>query len=200
MKRWLFWGNLGLLLLVLIIFYYLTPFPQRDSLTKSVPSSYSIDQENSFETQVHNECSAFSTAYVLRHFGESQTGLELYEKFGYKLPFSGYVLPKGILSYFKDSAYEATLYRGTFETLKSRLIEGTPVIVLVGDGLNWQHYMTLVGFDQSLSEVYFFDSLRQDDENGEAPGNRTLSTDYFLQLWDNGLPIFNHIYFTIEKR
>ena len=80
------------------------------------------------------------------------------------------------------------------------MIEGTPVIVLVGDGLNWQHYMTLVGFDQSLSEVYFFDSLRQDDENGEAPGNRTLSTDYFLQLWDNGLPIFNHIYFTIEKR
>ena len=158
MKRWLFWGSLGLLLLVLIIFYYLTPFPQRDSLTKSVPSSYSIDQEN------HNECSAFSTAYVLRHFGESQTGLELYEKFGYKLPFSGYVLPKGILSYFKDSAYEATLYRGTFETLKSRLIEGTPVIVLVGDGLNWQHYMTLVGFDQSLSEVYFFDSLRQDDD------------------------------------
>ena len=74
MKRWLFWGSLGLLLLVLIIFYYLTPFPQRDSLTKSVPSSYSIDQENSFETQVHNECSAFSTAYVLRHFGESRAG------------------------------------------------------------------------------------------------------------------------------
>lgn len=200
MKRWLFWGSLGLLLLVLITFYYLTPFPRQDTITAKLPISFTISQENQFETQVHNECSAFSSAYVLRHLGQSQTGLELYEKFRFKIPVSGYVLPKGILNYFNSNDYQATLYRGTFETLKMRLLEGTPIIVLTGDGWRWQHYMTLVGFDDHLHEVYFFDSLRQGDENGESPGNRTLSTDYFLQLWDNGLPIFNHIYFTIEKR
>ena len=46
--------------------------------------------------------------------------------------------------------------------------------------------MTVVGYDDSLHEVYFFDSLREGDENQEAPGNRTLSTDYFLSMWDNG--------------
>ena len=58
----------------------------------------------------------------------------------------------------------------------------------------------VVGYDDSLHEVYFFDSLREDDENQGAPGNRTLSTDYFLSMWDNGVPIFHHVYFTTQKR
>ncbi|MDE5978018.1 MAG: C39 family peptidase, partial [Turicibacter sp.] len=196
MKKGLILGMIALLIFGLMTLYSLTPFPKKDTVTGSLPSTFSIATDNSFETQVHNECSAFSTAYVLRHFGESSLGMKLYEQFNFKIPFLGYVLPKGILNYFNDSDYIATLYHGSFETLKLRLLEGTPIIVLIGDGFHWQHYMTLVGFDEDSEEVYFFDSLRQEDENKEAPGNRTLSTDYFLQLWDNGLPIFHHIYFT----
>ena len=200
MKKFLIWGSLIVLVLTTLVLYYLSPFPTSDPVQVNYPDSFIITTENHFETQVINECSAFSSAYVMRHFGETKKGLELYEEFDYKLPFSGYVLPKGILDYFKDSSYDVTMYHGTFETLKTRLTEGTPIIVLVGDGLKWQHYMTVVGYDDSLHEVYFFDSLREGDENQEAPGNRTLSTDYFLSMWDNGVPIFHHVYFTTQKR
>lgn len=200
MKKFLLGGSLILLIVAILVLYYLTPFPTNDQVQVNYPDSFIITTENSFETQVVNECSAFSSAYVMRHFGETKKGLELYKEFNYKLPFSGYVLPKGILDYFQDSTYDVNMYYGTFETLKTRLTEGTPIIVLVGDGLKWQHYMTVVGYDDSLNEVYFFDSLREEDENQEAPGNRTLSTNYFLNMWNNGLPIFHHLYFTIQKR
>ncbi|MDO4926281.1 MAG: C39 family peptidase [Turicibacter sp.] len=200
MKRYLLWGLLPLLAILTFGLYCITPFPTNDKINVNYPDSFTITQENSFETQVVNECSAFSSAYVLRHFGENKTGLALYDEFNYKLPFSGYVLPKGILDYFKDTPYQVKMYTGTFETLKTQLTKGTPIIVLVGDHLNWQHYMTVVGYNDTLQEVYFFDSLRETDENESLPGNRTLSTDYFLSMWDNGLPIFNHLYFVIEKR
>lgn len=200
MKRYLLWGLLPLLAILTFGLYCITPFPTNDKINVNYPDSFTITQENSFETQVVNECSAFSSAYVLRHFGENKTGLSLYDEFNYKLPFSGYVLPKGILDYFKDTPYQVKMYTGTFETLKTQLTKGTPIIVLVGDHLNWQHYMTVVGYNDTLQEVYFFDSLRETDENESLPGNRTLSTDYFLSMWDNGLPIFNHLYFVIEKR
>lgn len=200
MKRYLLWGLLPLLAILTFGLYCITPFPTNDKINVNYPDSFTITQENSFETQVVNECSAFSSAYVLRHFGENKTGLALYDEFNYKLPFSGYVLPKGILDYFKDTPYQVKMYTGTFETLKTQLTKGTPIIVLVGNHLNWQHYMTVVGYNDTLQEVYFFDSLRETDENESLPGNRTLSTDYFLSMWDNGLPIFNHLYFVIEKR
>lgn len=200
MKRYLLWGLLPLLAILTFGLYCITPFPTNDKINVNYPDSFTITQENSFETQVVNECSAFSSAYVLRHFGENKTGLALYDEFNYKLPFSGYVLPKGILDYFKDTPYQVKMYTGTFETLKTQLTKRTPIIVLVGDHLNWQHYMTVVGYNDTLQEVYFFDSLRETDENESLPGNRTLSTDYFLSMWDNGLPIFNHLYFVIEKR
>ena len=90
------------------------------------------------------------------------------------------------------------MFTGSLETLKTRLTAGTPIIVLIGNSLNWQHYMTLVGYDDTTNEMYFFDSLKSFDENNGQPGNRTITTDYFLKLWNNGLPIFNQLYFTIS--
>lgn len=187
-----------LLLSLFIILYFLTPFPKQDNITPNYPTSFSIEQDNTFETQIVNECSAFSIAYVLRHYQENQTGLEIYDQLNYKLPISGYVLPKGIMTYFNQSDYHIEMYQGTLETLKTHLATQTPIIVLIGQSLKWQHYMTLVGYDETTNEMYFFDSLKTSDENGAQPGNRTLKTDYFLTLWDNGLPIFNHLYFTIS--
>ena len=200
MKIFLLSGGLILFALATVGIYFITPFPTTDTIKINYPNSFRITTENNFETQVVNECSAFSSAYVLRHFGENKTGLALYEELNYKLPFSGYVLPKGILEYFQKSPYQIQMYTGTFETLKTQLTKGNPIIVLAGAGLHWQHYMTLVGYDDTLNEVYFFDSLKEYDENENAPGNRTLSADYFLDMWDNELPIFNHLYFTITKR
>ena len=198
MKKFIY-TSLGILMMMLLLtLYFLSPFPKHDKIPISFHTSFSIEQENSFETQIINECSAFSIAYVLRHYHESQTGLNIYHQLNYKIPVSGYVLPKGILNYFKDSAYNIEMFRGSLETLKTRLTAGTPIIVLIGNSLNWQHYMTLVGYDDTTNEMYFFDSLKSFDENNGHPGNRTITTDYFLKLWNNGLPIFNQIYFTIS--
>lgn len=195
-----YFKGIGLLVLAIFILsvYFLSPFPVVDEVDPYYPEQFAVSTDNYFETQILNECSAFSSAYLLRHFGEEQQGLALYEELHYKLPFSGYVLPKGIIEYFKEHHYDIQIYKGTLDSLKTQLLKGHPLIVLVGDGLNWQHYMTLVGYNDALAEVYFFDSLKEGDQNGEFPGNRTLSTDYFLSMWENGLPIFNHLYFTIQ--
>ncbi|HAX73201.1 MAG TPA: hypothetical protein DCY20_06730 [Firmicutes bacterium] len=192
-------SSVVVIMLVVSVGYYFFPLPVADDIDTRLASQLIIEEENSFETQVHNECSAFSSAYVLRHFGESITGMTLYESLNFKLPLSGYVLPNGILSYFHELDYDITMFSGTLNQLKMRLGAGVPIIVLVGEGVNWQHYMTLIGYNTDLKELYFFDSLRKEDENAELPGNRTLTEDYFLSMWDNGLPIFNHLYFVINR-
>lgn len=73
------------------------------------------------------------------------------------------------------------------------------MIVFVGNGLFWQHYMTLVGFDEAKKELYFVDSKKERDENGLLPGNRTMTEEYFLKWWDNGLPVFDHVYITVNE-
>jgi hypothetical protein len=91
------------------------------------------------------------------------------------------------------------LFKGNVETLKRRLAKGEPIIVLIGQIYRWQHYMTLVGYKSDKKELYFYDSKKKYDENGKLSGNRTLKQDYFLKLWDNGLPIFNHIYIEVNQ-
>ncbi len=188
---------LGVLVIgCLLAWFY--PFPQTDEYVSSLPTSFAIHEPNRFETQVKHECSAFSSAYVMRHFGHYEEGLALYETMDLKIPQLGYVLPKGILNYFNEQTdYNIEMYVGNYENLKSRLLLGVPVIVLVGDGFNWQHYMTLVGYDEDV--VYFFDSLEAGDSNGDEPGNRTMDEAYFLSMWDNKMPVFNQLYFVVSE-
>lgn len=78
----------------------------------------------------------------------------MYAKIPFKIPILGYVLPKGVISYLHSQGLKPMIYKGDLSSLKARLVQGTaPVIVLVGNGLFWQHYMTLVGFDDDKSEL-----------------------------------------------
>lgn len=194
-------------LLILLIFFLsiglifvLSPFPKIDSSEVELPTKFSAPINGTFELQGRNQCSAFSTAFVLRSFGQSAKGSEVYTELPYKIPFSGYVLPKGIVTYLESNGYNPKILKGNLSTLKGKLVEGaTPVIVLVGNGLYWQHYMTFVGFDSEKREMYFFDSGREKDENDDLPGNRTMTNDYFMKWWNNGLPVFDHVYITVGK-
>ena len=194
------------LVLVMIIgfmaamIYVLLPFPKNDSISFAAPEKYDVPIYTDFELQGKNQCAAYSTAFVLRNSGKQAKGIEVYAKIPYKIPISGYVLPKGLISYLHSQGLEAKIHKGDLSTLKARLVKGnTPVIVLVGNGFFWQHYMTLVGFDDDKSELYFFDSNKVNDENAELPGNRTMSNEYYLKWWSNGLPIFNHVYITVGE-
>ena len=180
--------------------YILTPFPTRDAISFDTQKKFSVPINTDFELQGKNQCAAYSTAFVLRNSGKPAKGIEVYADIPFKIPISGYVLPKGLISYLQAQGLKPMIYRGELSSLKARLVqENAPIIVLVGNGLFWQHYMTLVGFDDDKSELYFVDSNKVNDENAELPGNRTMEKDYFLKWWSNGLPVFNHVYMTVGE-
>ena len=188
------------LILSSILFYTLTPFPIKDNISLKHDKAFSIKNDNEiFENQPPSKCAAYSLAYVIRNFGNKAFGDSLYEELDYKIPLSGYVLPKGITTYTEKLGYTSKVYKGNLDTLKARLSEGKPIIVLIGDSIKWQHYMTLVGYDENKKELYFYDSKKTSDNNTDKPGNRTLTEDYFIDLWDNDLPVFNHLYIAIDK-
>lgn len=196
--KWLVLVTIICLLVGLI--YILSPFPNRDSISSANQKKFDVPVNTDFELQGKNQCAAYSTAFVLRNSGIKAKGIEVYAQIPFKIPISGYVLPKGVISYLQSQGLKPMIYKGDLSTLKASLVQGTvPIIVLVGNGLFWQHYMTLVGFDDDKSELYFVDSNKADDENGELPGNRTMISDYFMKWWSNGLPIFNHVYITVRK-
>jgi len=179
--------------------YILSPFPKSDSISLTTQKKFDVPIYTHFEIQGKNQCAAYSTAFVLRNSGKDAKGIDVYAKILFKIPISGYVLPKGVISYLQFQGLKPMIYKGDLSSLKARLVQGkAPVIVLVGNGLFWQHYMTLVAFDDDKSELYFVDSNKVNDENAELPGNRTMTNDYFLKWWSNGLPVFNHVYITVE--
>ena len=198
LKRLLIALLMGGCIVTIFGIYVLNPFPVKDSYKSDIPTSYHVVKEGQFEKQAANQCSAFSTAYILRLFGKDASGAEVYKQIQYKIPISGYVLPKGILTYMKDNNLNSKIYTGTLDSLKSRLALGNPVIVLIGRHIRWQHYMTLVGYDNERKELYFFDSGQQGDQNGDLPGNRTMTEERFQVSWNNGLPIFNRMYITVD--
>ena len=199
------WLKVGCFLLILAAalgYYVLTPLPAPGGHRADWPRSFAIVSENYFEDQPPGQCSAYSAAFILRHMGYKSEGAAVYKQLNFKLPVSGYVLPKGVLQFMNSQGVSSRIFRGE-ETgsLKSALYAGgNPVMLIIGDGVRWQHYITLVGYDESLEDLYFYDSKKTADENGGLPGNRTISEDYFLELWDNGLPIFNQVYFIFEPK
>jgi len=181
--------------------YLLSPFPITDSNSLGTQHKFNVPIHTDFEQQGKNQCAAYSTAFVLRNSGLQAKGIEVYAKIPFKIPISGYVLPKGVLTYLESQGLNPIIYKGNLSSLKARLVQGAaPVIVLVGNGFFWQHYMTLVGFDDDKGELYFVDTNKLKDENLELPGNRTMTTDYFSQWWSNGLPVFDHVYIAVGKR
>ena len=137
-----------LVLVMIIIFlirtiYILSPFPNSESIAFATQKTFVVPIYTDFEHQGKNQCAAYSTAFVLRNFGKQAKGIEVYANIPFKIPISGYVLPKGIISYLQSQGLKPIIYKGDLSSLKARLVQGTaPIIVLVGNGLFWQHYMT----------------------------------------------------------
>ncbi len=187
-----------LVVISILVIIYLTPFPKKDVICVNIPSEFIITKPNFFETQGYNECAAYATAYVLRSLGKDTNGDKIYKNMKYKLPLLGIVPSKGIIDTFKSYNIKATYYKGDINTLKMRVSQNIPVILYIGENIKWEHFITLVGYENSSSKIYVYDSLLEDDSNGEAPGNKTLTEDDLLKVWDNGLPVLNHTYIAVD--
>lgn len=169
------------------------------------PESYMITTENRIDYQPGLECSAFSSAYILRHYGEEADGLKLYENFPGRLPEGG-AMPSGIATYFSDNGYKASFNSdGTVDQLKELVSQGAPVIVFIHveepyETTHNTHYIPIVGYD--TDNFYFAESLEDyancKDEK-DTSYNRKTDIAKFERLWDNIDGMWNNPYFLIDK-
>ncbi|WP_423363860.1 C39 family peptidase [Mycoplasma sp. P36-A1] len=172
---------------------YKQKLPLKDNIEVKYSNTFLSEKISSFPMQEYNECSGYATAYNLRTRNIKVNSKKVYEEMKYKLG-NGYVLPESISNYLEEKGFKITLNQGSFKQLKTRLNKGFPIIVLIGEGLKWQHYVNVVGYDEN--NVYLYDSLVKNQTNKYY--NRKLNNKVFLKYWDNKLPMFNNIYYTIE--
>ncbi|MEL7567793.1 MAG: C39 family peptidase [Dehalobacterium sp.] len=172
---------------------YSQSLPKIDSITEEYPVEFIVKTKSYFEKQGKSQCGGYSSAYVLRCLGKNIQGKDNYEKLSYKFA-NGYVLPQALINVFHDYGYQVKMYRGNIEQLKTRLSEGRPIIALIGNGISWQHYVTVVGYTEK--DIFLYDSNK--DTNSSKGYNRTMDISEFIKQWKNGIPLFEKIYFVVE--
>lgn len=89
---------------------YLMTFPIPVLRKRNYPATYLIQQTNRIDFQNNTECAAFSTAYLLRHFGKEADGETLYTHFPSKTR-AGNVYPKGIRTMLRKKAMKQTIIK-----------------------------------------------------------------------------------------
>lgn len=183
-----------LVLIMVGTVFSLSVFPQKDTIqTDCLPQEFNIDTSSNYiDFQTGNECSAYASAYVMRHLGKQTTGLELYHDIHRVF---GFVPVNSVVSLFQNYGYNAEAYHGDIDTMKRRLTDGVPVIAFVsipGD----THYVVIVGYDENF--IYLADSI---SANSNADGgwyNRKLSTEEFEKIWQTNLYPVKNIYIVIN--
>ncbi|NLN86567.1 MAG: hypothetical protein GX133_03025 [Syntrophomonadaceae bacterium] len=174
---------------------YAQTLPQGDSKEIEYSNTYLVESKSYFERQERSQCAGFSSAYVLRILGEEIGGRENYQQLDHKFS-NGYVMPQAIIEVFREYGHEAKMLRGDLEHLKTRLNQGHPIIVLIGHFISWQHYVTVVGYDEE--NIFLYDS-NQDTDNTHGY-NRTMTNAEFISQWKNEIPLFEQIYFVVERK
>lgn len=161
-----------------------------------------ITKENRIDMQKGFQCSAFSTAYVLRHFDKEVDGGTLYSVMPHKMK-SGYVYPKGVYDMLRSYGIKVKYCRGNLNTLKEDLQKGNPVIVMirVQKDKDWLHYVPVVGFDEE--HVFLAESLSELINCKNVLYNRQLRNEEFLQLWNTAMlkqPFYKNTYFVAKSK
>ncbi|MGO4530215.1 C39 family peptidase [Paenibacillus sp. 2TAF8] len=189
---------LWLAIIWLIFRYYSLP-KKDDMYNVKVSSTYFIQAPNKTEVQKNVECAAFSSAYVLRHFGIESEGNELYRTYPRKL-LDGTFYPKAIIVFFKKLGYPAMYLRGNMNTLRKQISRGVPVILFirVHADRRFLHFVPVVGYDET--HFYLAESLDFKRNCDEAQYNRKISIDELESLWNTWLPFSHHSYIVIEPQ
>lgn len=169
------------------------------------PESYMITptEGNYFDYQPGLECSAFSTAYLLRHYGKEADGMKNFETFPDKASFG--VPPTGLVKFLQNNGYNAEyVCDATVDTLKEKVSKGAPVIVFIhltenDPNVHYTHYLPLVGYDTEY--FYFAESLEEfancKDETGLSY-NRKTKIDEFERLWKDIDGFWDYPYFDVS--
>lgn len=185
-----------------IINAYLMTLPIPILRKRDYPANYLIKRNNRIDIQNKRECAAFSTAFVMRHFGMETDGDELYINFPSKTR-SGDVYPKGIRTMLRKKGFKTNYYKGNINTLKYEVSKGTPVIVFIKvkkDRSNL-HFVPVVGYDKEY--IYLSESIRHlvNCNNDNQNYNRKVPIDVFNKLWNVKnikMPLYSNTYITVD--
>lgn len=160
-----------------------------------------ITQKNYIDIQKKYECSAYATAYVMRHYGIQANGEDLYTIITNKTK-NGYVYPKGIVKLFRLHGFKATIRIGNILELKKEISKGIPVIVFIKayTNKNYLHFTPVVGYDED--NFYIAESLKELINTDEINYNRKITIPEFRKLWNTSsfkMPLYRYTYITICK-
>ena len=169
---------------------------------KCAITQFMVSKDNRIDMQKGNQCSGYSTAYILRHYDIPANGEEIYEKMPNKMA-NGYVYPKEIKRMLEKYGFCVKYCVGNLHALKREVAKGNPVIVFikVRSDKNWLHYVPVVGYDEE--HIFLAESLAElVNCNEEVYYNRKISKKDFLRLWNTSMlkmPLYTHTFYVIEK-
>lgn len=164
--------------------------------TKCKKKRFIITKGNHIDFQDGYKCSAFSSAYVLRHWGVEANGNEMYTIMPNKMQ-NGYVYPKGIQNLLSQYGFAVKYCTGNITALKNAVSRGNPVIVMirVRPDKNWLHYVPVVGYDEE--NIFVAESLAELVNCDEQNYNRKIPISEFKKLWNTAMlkmPFYRNTY------
>ncbi len=193
---------IGIILIIVLGIYlwnrYFTTNYNRDNISQTsclnYPTKYNYAQDGM-------TCGPFSVAGTVRAItNEEVDSWEFAKSINMKIGKKG-THPIGLKDQLKenDVSIEVPKLKGysnneRIEFLQERLSQCS-AIILLGEpkGVNYEHYLTIVGFDKNKDIFYIYDSLEQKidethtlDFNGSLPGNKNMSSKELLEFWEGG--------------
>lgn len=164
-------------------------------------SQYMNLNNNRVDIQTGFKCSAYSSAYVLRHFGIEADVEKLYKEMPNKMK-NGYVYPKGIPKILSGYGLSVKYCRGNLNALKNDLTKGNPIIIMIRTGINekYLHYVPVVGYDEQY--IFIAESIKEYENCSEQFYNRKIDNKIFMKLWNTAalkMPFYRNTYFVVEK-
>lgn len=191
---------LGLLIVLVggIYLWITNKVPEIDESKISVSSTIDYPSEFNYRQTV-NDCGPFNVAAVVRALTNQEiSSAEFAKNIEWRLP-NKYTLPWGMEKQLKENGISVEIpnvkalsdeEKITF--LKERLSQGNPIIIL-GERDNYEHYITIFGFNSAENEFYIYDSLAEKgeegftkDNNDSLPGNRNFTSEELINFWRGG--------------
>lgn len=197
---WIICSILNWLIIATLIDCILMGLPIPAFLKKNYPLTHIITKKNHIDMQKNYECSAYSTAYLMRHYGIQANAEDIYKIMPNKLK-NGYVYPKGIVRLLKQQGFKATIRIGNIADLKKEISKDTPVIVLIKVYKNksYLHYVPVIGYDKE--NIYIAESLKELTNANDINYNRRISISEFKKLWntcDLKMPLYKYTYIAVN--
>ncbi|MGN0207235.1 MAG: hypothetical protein ACI4BC_08320 [Muribaculaceae bacterium] len=208
MKRIVKW-SVAIVALTLIGYFVIFTIVDARLMGLATPSfDFSVDAEEyvipkatRIDSQTGYKCSAFSSAYLIRHQGREMYGDNVYDVMTDKME-GGYVYPKGIVKFLEFMDLSVEYHIGNLAALKNEVAKGDPVIVMIKirPDRDWLHYVPVVGY--TPDSVFIAESLPELCNAVSPLYNRSISTADFLELWNTSafkMPLYRNTFISAHK-